>query len=101
MQKKEEAEKEDWKDAAIRFAVGAVRETGSAIVQGFHEKADAFSAAVARKIFCVLFLSMGFVFLFVGIAQIIATVTGLAFFGFLFSGVLSIVIGLILHIVKR
>ena len=101
MRKKEE-ESEDWKDIALHFAVGTMREMGNTIIRSFHEKIDGIAAAIARKFFSMLFLGVGMVFLLVGIAQLIGMLAGgFAFIGYILVGAFSVCIALLLSVVKR
>lgn len=92
---------EDWKDIAIHFAVGTMREMGNNIARSFQEKMDRAVAIAMRKIFSGVLLFIGIVFLLVGVAQILGEVLGGSpAFGYVLVGAFSVVVAMAMSIVK-
>lgn len=92
---------EDWKDVAIHFAVGAMRELGNTILRSFHEKVDSAVGFIIRKLFSTVLLCVGLVFLLVGLAQLLNDlVKGSSSVGYVLVGAVAIFVSMMISIVK-
>lgn len=98
---KKKEKSEDWRDVALHFAVGTMRELGNTVLRSFHEKIDVVIASIVRKLFSTLLLCIGLIFLLVGLAQLINDVLGGISIGHIVVGAVAIVLAMGMSIVKE
>lgn len=94
-------ESEDWKDVAMRFAVGTMRELGNTLTNSLHEKIDRMFRAFIRRMFFVFLLIIGSTFILLGFVYSINTLLASDFLGYILVGGLSLIIAGILHIARE
>lgn len=99
---KKTKEAEDWKDVALHFAVGTMRELGNNVLRSFHERLDRVVASIARKLFSMLLLCVGLTFLLVGLAHLVNDlIGGSSSMGYILVGAIAMATAMILSIVKE
>lgn len=101
MNEKREKESENWRDLALHFAVGTMRELGNTVLRSFYDKIDRAVASIIRKLLSALLLSIGLVFLLIGLAEIIGELMGgSSSVGYVIVGAISIMIAMVMSLAK-
>lgn len=98
---KKKEESEDWRDVALHFAVGTMRELGNTVLRSFHEKVDQVVSSVVRRIFSVLLLCTGLIFVLVGLAKLLGELLGGSpSIGYVLVGALAILMAMVINVAR-
>lgn len=101
MASKKSEDSEDWRDIALHFAVGTMRELGNTVLRSFQDKIDRAVSSLVRRLFSTLFLCVGLVFLLVGLANLVNDLLpGSTSVGYILVGAVAIVIAMVTSFVK-